>query len=332
LAHRRPQKKRDCPDEDRLRLLLPGQVEPEEAETLLTHAAECDWCGTVLRDAARDLTEPPTGEEEELAGRARLADPRGRRELVERIVPPKRPDPKPWILIFRRLAPAAGLAALLLVGGVSYEQWTRSPAHSERLLAEAYTKRRQMDVRVPGAEWGRMRTEMGPGSSSLNEPRELLAAKLNISRGREAHPDDPRWLQLAGEAELLDGKEGAAIADLERARELRPADATILADLGAAYFQKAENAGVDGGKEFSSAYDSFVEGLRLKPRDPTLLFDQALAAERIYAYGAARKAWDDYLTIDPKSGFAREARAHLDKVKKNLMGSGPTPPPPLPTR
>src|ERR1022692_1560416 len=73
LAHRRPQKRRGCPDEDRLRLLLPGQAEPEEAEKLLTHAAECDWCGTVLREAAQDLTEPPTGEEEELAGKARLA-------------------------------------------------------------------------------------------------------------------------------------------------------------------------------------------------------------------------------------------------------------------
>ncbi len=43
-AYRRPQKTPDCPDEDRLRMLLPGQVEPAEAEKLLTHAAECDWC------------------------------------------------------------------------------------------------------------------------------------------------------------------------------------------------------------------------------------------------------------------------------------------------
>src|ERR1700683_5511725 len=81
-AHRRPQKTRSCPDEDRLRLLLPGQLEPEEADKLLTHAAECDWCGTVLREAAQDLSEPPTGEEEELAGKARVAEPRSRRGVV----------------------------------------------------------------------------------------------------------------------------------------------------------------------------------------------------------------------------------------------------------
>src|SRR5580693_5233815 len=101
LAHRRPQKKGDCPDEDRLRLLLPGQLEPEEAEKLLTHAAECDWCGSVLREATQDLTDPPTGEEEELAGKARLADPRRRREFVGRVTGGRRSESKLWLPRFR---------------------------------------------------------------------------------------------------------------------------------------------------------------------------------------------------------------------------------------
>lgn len=327
-AHRRPQKKRGCPNEDRLRMLLPGQVKPKEAEKLLTHAAECDWCGTVLREAVRDLSEPPTSVEEDLAGRGRLADPRARRELVERIVKEKNDR---WGPIFSRLMPAAGLAAAVVVGFVSYQQWTVSAAHTGRLLAKAYTERRQMEMRPEGAEWGPIRTQMGTESSSLAEPSELMAAKLNIIRGIEASPDDPTWLQLEGRMELLDRKVDAAIVNLERARALRPNDATILADLGAAYFQKAENAGVDGGKVFSSAYDSFTEGLRLKPGDATLLFDQALAAERMYGYDTARKAWDAYLKIDAKSGWAREAQNHRDKVKKNLTGSGPTPPPLPPT-
>src|ERR1017187_8002855 len=109
LAHRRPQKRRGCPDEDRLRLLLPGEVGPEEAEKLLEHAAECDWCGTVLREAAQDLSEPPTGGEEELAGKSRLADPRRRRELAERTTKRKRPGENPGGG-FLRGPRAAGLA------------------------------------------------------------------------------------------------------------------------------------------------------------------------------------------------------------------------------
>lgn len=322
LAHRRPQRRRGCPDEDRLRLLLPGQVEPEEADKLLTHAAECDWCGTVLREAAQDLSEPPTGEEEELAGKARLADPRRRRELAERITKRKRTGDKPWLAILR-WSPAAGLAVAALVGGVSYQQWTLGAAHTEGLLAQAYTKHRQMEMRVPGAEWGRERTRMGAETSSFNEPRDLTDARSNISRGIEAHPDDPRWLQLEGRADLLGGKEGAAIEELERARSLRPADPTILVDLGAAYYQKAAQA--DDPESYNLAFQRLSEGLRLKPNDPTLLFDQALAAEHIQTPTVAQAAWEAYLKLDSTSGFASEARAHLDNVKKNLSNSGPTP-------
>jgi tetratricopeptide (TPR) repeat protein len=303
-------------------LLLPGQVEPEEADKLLTHAAECDWCGTVLREAARDLTEPPTGEEEELAGRARLADPRRRRELAERIVRRKQTGDKPWLPILRWW-PAAGLAAAALVGGVSYQQWALGAAHTEGLLAQAYTKQRPMEMRVPGAAWGRAQTRRSVESSSLNEPQALIDAKSNIKRGIEAHPDDPKWLQLQGRADLLGGKEGAAIEELERARSQRPAEPTILADLGAAYYQKAAKA--DDPESYSLAFQRLSEGLRLKPGDPTLLFDQALAAEHIQTPTVAQEAWEAYLKVDSSSGFAGEARTHLNNVKKNLNNSGPTP-------
>ena len=290
-AHRRPQKTRKCPDEDRLRLLLPGQLEPEEADKLLTHAAECDWCGTVLREAAQDLSEPPTGEEEELAGKARLADPRSRRELVERIVKRRRDW---WSPIFLRWVPAAGLAALLLAGGVSYQAWARGPAHTERLLAEA--------------------------SSSLHEPRELADANSNISRAIEAHPDDPKWLQLEGRADLLGGKEDAAITELERAHALRPGDASILLDWGTALFQRADAQGR------AEAFERLSEGVRLQPNDPALLFNQALAAQMSNYPNEARDDWEKYLRVDSTSGWAQEARQHLEEVKKNLNGSGPIQP------
>jgi tetratricopeptide (TPR) repeat protein len=314
-AHRRPQKTRQCPDEDRLRLLLPGQLEPEEADKLLTHAAECDWCGTVLREAAQDLTDPPTGEEEELAGKARLADPLHRREFADRIVIRRKRVP------IMQWWPAWGLAAAL-VGGVSYQQWLLSAARTEGLLSQAYTKRRPMEMRVPKAEWGQLRIQMGAGSSSSHEPPELLDAKANISRGIDAHPDDPKWLKVEGEADLLEGREGVAIEELERARSLRPGDVTILVDLGVAYYQKAAKA--DDPESYSLAYERLSEGLRLKPKDPTLLFDQALAAEHIQTPSVAEAAWEAYLKVDSTTGFANDAQAHLENAKKNFNNSRPT--------
>jgi tetratricopeptide (TPR) repeat protein len=217
------------------------------------------------------------------------------------------------------------MAAAALAAVVIYPQWARSPARTGRMLAQAYTEHRQMEMRLPGAEWGPERTEMGSESSSLSEPVALLDARGNIKRAVEGNPNDPRWLQLEGRAELLGGKEDAAIAELEHARSLRTSDSTILADLGAAYFQKA--AKTDDPKLYSSAFEALSEGARMKPDDPVLAFNRALAAEHIFAFNVANEAWHTYLRMDSTSRFASEAREHLDKVKKNLNNSGLTPPP-----
>jgi tetratricopeptide (TPR) repeat protein len=284
----------------------------------------------VLREAAQDLSEPPTGEEEELAGKSRLADPRRRRELAERITKRKRTGDKPWLAILR-WSPAAGLAVAALVGGVSYQQWTLGAAHTEGLLAQAYTKQRPMEMRVPGAAWGgRGSTQRSAGSSSFNEPLELTDAISNIKRANGTRPDDPKWLQLQGRADLLEGKEDASITELERAHALRPSDASILLDWGTALFQKAEKT--DDAKVRAEAFERLSEGVRLNPHDPALLFNRALAAQSMPVFNEARDDWEAYLRIDSKGGWADEARQHLSEVKKNLSGSGPTPPPQPPTR
>ena len=331
LAHRRPEKKPGCPAEDRLRLLLPGQVGAREAKKLLAHAAECDWCGAVLREAARDLTGPSTGEEEELAGKSPLADPLRRREFAEQLAPLKR-ERKPPHTVFRWWPAgglAAGLAAAGLVGGVIYPQWARSPAHTARLLAEAYTKNRQMQMRLAGAQWASERTKLGDGGSSVNKPPELNDAESNIARAMEAHSADPRWLQLQGEADILENKYEPAIDELERAHSLRPNDATILLDWGTALYQEGETE--DKPELRSAAFERFSEGCKLKPKDPALLFNRAMAAERGNDYHEAEDDWRAYLEIDSSSAWAREARRHLDEVKKNLSGSPTTPPAPPPT-
>ena len=322
-AYRRPRKKKDCPAEDRLRLLLPGQIGPEEAERLLTHAAECDWCGMILRQATEDLTEPLKPDEEELAGKSRLADPLARRALVERIVKPKRP----WAPILR-WSPAAGLAFAALVGVVGYPQWARSPAHTEQLLAEAYTSNRQMEPRFPGAAWSPERTELGAGGSSVNKPPELRDAESNIARATANHTEDPRWLELQGLQDVLEGSYEPAVSELARAHALRPNSASILLDWGIALFEEGEAK--DDAKLRAEGLERFSEGCRLKPKDPELLFNRALAAQKQFLYNEALDDWNAYLKVDSSSGWAREARAHLDEVKKNLSGSAPTPPPPPP--
>jgi hypothetical protein len=328
-VHRRPERTRGCPDEDRLRLLLPGQVEPEEADKLLTHAATCDWCGTVLREAAQDLTGPPSGEEEGLAAKSRLADPRKRREFVESIIKRERTGGQSWFPSLRWW-PAAGLAtASAAVAGIVFQLgWLGGVPGAERLTCRAYAENRELSMRLAACDaYAPIRTERGIESSRLGRP-DLLEAEARVARGIEAHPDDPAWLRLQGRADLLDGKEDAAITELEHARSLRPKDAEILSDLGMAYFQKAEKT--SNPQMQALAFERLSEGARLKPKDAALLFNKALAAQTMFAFTEARGDWEAYLQLDSQSGWAREARQHLDDLKKNLTGSGTTlPPPPL---
>jgi tetratricopeptide (TPR) repeat protein len=331
-AHRRPQKTRKCPDEDRLRLLLPGQIDPAEADKLLTHAAGCDWCGTVLREAAQDLSDPPTGEEEELAAKARLADPGRRRELAERIVTKrKETGDGPWLAIWRWW-PAAGLAAAgTAVASLLFQMgWLGGVPAAQRLTCRAYAEQRELPMRLMAcAAYAPIHTERGTESSRLGRP-DLMEAEARVARGAETHPNDPAWLHLLGRADLLDGKDDAAVAELERARALRPKDAYILSDLGMAYYQKAERK--KDPQSYALAFERLSEGAGLKGNDPALLFNRALAAESLFAFTEARDYWEAYLRLDSTTGWAREARQHLEEVKKNLSGSGSMAPPQLQTR
>lgn len=313
-----------CPDEEPLRLVAAGLAGEAETDALLAHAATCVWCGRVLRETAEDLGAPPSEEELAIAAKSRLGDADNRSAFAGRLAESAAPVPMPRpALRSRRWGAAVAMAAAISALGVFL--WPASP---EQLLARAYTEYRSMEIRLPGAAYGPVRTVRKSGTLPILESPDLHEAEARILRGIAAHPDDPKWLHFEGRMHLLTGKPDEAIAELERAHALRPNDAYILSDLGAAWFQKAGQAADHAGdlRSYSSAFEFFSQSARLKPDDPALVFNRALAAEHIFAYNVARDAWEAYVRLDATSAWAREARDHLDKVKKNWTGSGNTPP------
>ena len=313
-VHKGPQ----CPDEEQLLLAVVGLAEEAETHKLLAHAATCVWCGKILREAAEDLDATPTEDELVVAAKSRLANEENRRAFAERLAGLTRPAPKPPPKLRARWTwwgAAAALAASL--GALGIFLWPTSP---ELLLARAYTEYRPMEMRLPGARYGPVRTERAGGPLPISRSPDLHEAEARILREIETHPDDPVWLHLQGRVHLLTGREDDAIAELERAHALRPKDAYILSDLGSAWFQKAEHAADKSGdlKAYSSAFNLLSQAVRLKPDDATLVFNRALAAESVYAYIEARDAWEAYLRLDSEGPWANEARAHLEAVKKKL--------------
>ena len=54
---------------------------------------------------------------------------------------------------------------------------------------------------------------------------------------------------------------------------------------------------------------------------PEAYFNRALALERLHLGDSARRAWDDYLKRDSTSGWADEARHHVEELPRERQSS-----------
>jgi tetratricopeptide (TPR) repeat protein len=124
----------------------------------------------------------------------------------------------------------------------------------------------------------------------------------------------PDALALRALIDLVSGKSKEAIARLERAVELRPANAWLLSDLSAAYLSWARDSG-----EPYNLFLALCAADRAWRADPQLAeaqFNRAAALSRLYIQGQAETAWNQYLEIDANSRWAQEARSMLAVLRQ----------------
>jgi tetratricopeptide (TPR) repeat protein len=127
----------------------------------------------------------------------------------------------------------------------------------------------------------------------------------------------PKELGNLGVAYLLTDDVERAVPALENAAADVTMDARLLSDLSAAYLVRAARRNETA--DLVLARTAAEGALRIDGRLPEALFNRALALERLSLIDEARQAWQDYLTADHSSGWATEARRHLE----NLTGDGP---------
>jgi tetratricopeptide (TPR) repeat protein len=152
---------------------------------------------------------------------------------------------------------------------------------------------------VPGA----MRSARGEPVPLSPDARIAIA---NIEKGK---PDSANELRTRAIAALMIAQAEFAVTTLEDAARRQPNDARILSDLSAAYLTRAERT--KRIEDNQLALGNATKALEIDRVLPTALFNRALALERLGQTEDARKAWEFYLTIDERSGWADEARAHL---------------------
>jgi tetratricopeptide (TPR) repeat protein len=189
------------------------------------------------------------------------------------------------------------------------------PPSVDDLLAAAATQQRTLELRIPQAGYGPVRVVKGStNNSGMDRPPALLESEARIARELADRPNDPRWLQARGRAELLDRDFDSAVADLQRCLTLRPNAPHLMTDLASAYFGRAETHQAQ--PSYNTAIDFLNRALKKTPDDPLTLFNRAIVYERVGLYSQAIEDWRHYLRVDSKSKWTAEARQRLADVEQ----------------
>src|SRR2546426_10631894 len=95
----------ECPEDSEWPMVAAGLREGGQAETLLRHAAVCDHCGPLLREAVSDFAGDVTAEEEAMLARLESSQARWQQRMAAKLAKPQeRRNIAAWLR--ERLLPA----------------------------------------------------------------------------------------------------------------------------------------------------------------------------------------------------------------------------------
>lgn len=324
----------DCPMESDIRDLAAGLLSGAQASALTQHASVCDRCGPLLRIHTADFSGELDQEEQAALDQAQLesASLEWQRQTARKMMRAAEAEAgdRTARLPARQLSTASkkafhwkwrlvpAMAAICALVGFGYwDLYVReTPEKAGRLLAETYTEERTVEMRIPDAAHSDFNQSRSANrESQLNLPVGMSKAIDMISRHLKESPDDPRWLILSARLDLLDWNYKPALSTLERITDPQVIESSqFLMTRSLALYEEAEVSKDSSG--YFEAVELLGKALQKKPDDPVLLFNQAIACEKIYSYECAQKDWDRFLTIETDSGWSAEARNHLDHLKE----------------
>ena len=310
-----------CVEETEWLNVAAGLLTEAKTRELMKHAAQCGHCGPLLKNAAETLSDEVTPSEETLLASLSSARPEWRHNMATTLrgdLRKQQQKPLWWRAMFAWPSPAyalAGIATVAFVAWVGVRTFHQPSA--EQLLAQAYSEHRTLEVRIPGAKYAPLQAQRGTQGSDFDKPQSLLKAEVLIGENLSKNPNNPVWLQARARADLLDGNYDSAIKSLQRALETQPNSASLLTDLGSAYFVRADSA--DRPIDYGNAIESLGKALAKSPDDPVALFNRALASDRMFLYTQEVDDWEHYLRVDLQGEWSDEARRRLTALKEKLQ-------------
>jgi CHAT domain-containing protein len=271
-----------CPDLELIAAFVDGRLTRRERKRVEDHLSACEDCYFLFTESSR--------------------------------VKSQRPERSKVVPMWRKaLIPVAGLAAvaaLTLTVQPLVMQWLRPSNRQLAELVAAVGTQRTFEPRLTGGfKYGPVRGPVRAGESvaQIQSPEVRIAA-AKIEQEASVHRT-PQALRSLGLAYLVTGDVNSAVPALEEAADQPTPGAQILSDLAAAYLIRAthNNHPQDLAKALTMA-DRAVKTDRMLAE---AWFNRAYALEQLSLTPEARRAWQDYLKVDDKSGWSDEARVHL---------------------
>jgi CHAT domain-containing protein/tetratricopeptide (TPR) repeat protein len=197
-----------------------------------------------------------------------------------------------------------GSSAAALVVAVT-GPWRSSSRDLQALVAAVGTDRTFEPRLTGGFAYGPVKATRGAAADAAPDVR-MAAAQIDKDAVGHRTPD---MLRTLGISHLITGDIERGIAALQEAADRPSPSAQVLSDLSAAYLVRASLDRQP--QDFTKALEYADRAVKADPRLAEALFNRAYALERLSLADDARQAWQEYLKIDPHSGWADEANAHL---------------------
>jgi tetratricopeptide (TPR) repeat protein len=290
-----------CPDAETLGAYLDGRLAQDERARVTAHVADCDDCYFVVTEAAQI---PSTAA-----------------ELEPELITVRR---KWWeskaVVWSSSFAGALATAAMLwlAVGG----DWLKSRADTAAMrkslalqaaLVAAVGNERLVEPRLTGGfAYGPLRGTVRSGQSFVARVSpDVRIAAAQIEKEDLANRTALTLRALAA-AKIALGDVEAAVTALEAGADRPTPDPRTLSDLAAAYIIRATR--MNQPQDFTKAVTAADRAVKADPKLAEAWFNRAYALERL-SLPEARDAWADYLKVDDRSGWADEARQHLQRMR-----------------
>ncbi|HEU4770318.1 MAG TPA: tetratricopeptide repeat protein, partial [Pyrinomonadaceae bacterium] len=242
----------------------------------------------------------------------------------ETAAPQPTPSRSSWAWMHSLYSSPIGVAVsaiLLVVIALGVWQLFRQSDVEKGLLAlnAAYREQRPLEARISNLDYAPFVVTRGAATQNVDQ-NELTRAELTLQEALKKDPSAAVHHAL-GKVYLAKKEFDRAIEQFDAGIKTDPNDASLYADLGAAWLEKGRldleaGASGKGTEQLGRSLENLNKALGLNPNLLEALFNRALCEEQLTLYSEAEKDWREYLTRDANSQWAQEARRRLQLLEE----------------